>query len=111
MTSKKEGNPTNVKKRILKFVCPFCYAYYEFYKAEITENPPKCDYCSIPLVERKEHIGKEMKCFDCLMAVDTPDGIWCLKFKGIVTELITDKCQEFISKSIISREERDDYEG
>ncbi len=100
-----------MKKRILKFVCPFCYACYEFYEAELKENPPKCDSCSIPLVERKEHLGKEMKCTDCLMALDTPDGIWCLKFKGIVTGLTADKCGDFVSKSIINCEERDDYEG
>ena len=86
MTSKKEGNPTSLKKRILKFVCPFCYAYYEFQKLQVSEEPPKCDYCNIPLIQQKEEIG--MRCLDCLLAFEIPEGIWCLKFKGLVNESI-----------------------
>lgn len=42
-----------------------------------------------------------MKCIGCLLAFEMPDGIWCLKFKGIVSEETAERCRDFLPRSFV----------
>ena len=52
---------------------------------------------------------EKLKCFDCIMALELPEGIWCIKFKGLVNEIMAEKCENFVGKKILGC--GDDYEG
>ena len=44
---------------------------------------------------------KPLKCLDCLMAFETPAGLWCLKFKDFVNQKMADMCEDYIGPGYI----------
>ena len=42
-----------------------------------------------------------MKCKYCVCGIEIPEGIWCLKFKGISNEEMAEQCQEFVHKKYL----------
>ena len=66
--------------------------------------------CGKPTVGCGNTNGNILKCLDCLMGMETPDGIWCLKFKGLVNETMAGKCKEFMKKETAQAEESDRYD-
>jgi len=51
-----------------------------------------------------------MKCMGCLLAFELPDGIWCLKFKGIVDSVTAEKCRDFLPRSFCQMKESENNE-
>ena len=51
-----------------------------------------------------------VKCIDCLLSMETPEGIWCLKFKGLVNESMAEKCRDFMKKNVSNSRRDDQYE-
>jgi len=42
-----------------------------------------------------------LKCFNCICAVETPDGLWCIRFKGIPKKMMARECKNFVDKRAI----------
>jgi hypothetical protein len=41
-----------------------------------------------------------MKCVDCICAIKImPKGVWCVRFKGVPTKEMVEKCKDFVDKS------------
>lgn len=85
-------------------VCPYCYTLNKSNPAEHVKAP-KCMKCGRPLTGQAGVNGNMMKCLDCLMGMETPDGVWCVRFRGLVNEEILKKCREFISKDTMHSKE------
>jgi hypothetical protein len=49
---------------------------------------------------RNNHIYN-MKCLDCICGIETPDGVWCVRFKCIPDRKTARKCRNFLSRSLI----------
>jgi len=47
---------------------------------------------------------------DCLLAFEMPDGVWCLKFKGIVSDETAAKCRDFLPKHFGGCKECEEHE-
>ena len=39
-----------------------------------------------------------MKCYTCICGIMLPEGIWCVRFKGLATEEMASKCRKFVDK-------------
>ena len=44
--------------------------------------------------------GTGMKCLDCVCGIETEDGIWCVRFKGVPSKDMANKCQNFLPRGI-----------
>lgn len=51
-----------------------------------------------------EYTKRPLKCLDCLMAIDTPAGLWCLKFKGLVNEKMAEQCDDYIGQYLAEKD-------
>lgn len=92
---------------ILRFACPFCYAIYDIPEKELSKDNLLCSHCSTPLIMQIDRPSDSMKCLDCILAIEVPDGIWCLKFKGLASEEMAISCGDFLARDILG----EDYEG
>jgi hypothetical protein len=95
------SNANGIEKKNKNFVCPFCNAFYQFSKAEISNSYPKCDQCGILLLPFKERSGNKMKCLACILAIEVPEGLWCIKFRGLASEEMAATCSDFLSRDIL----------
>jgi hypothetical protein len=89
-------------KEFIEFVCPGCFVSYEFCKSELNGlngSVPTCDYCNLALVRCEKVL--DMKCWDCLCGIESPDGIWCIRFKGIPTKAMAERCREYVNRRVV----------
>ena len=103
-----EGSSDANKKDTIRYVCPSCFVSHELNKDDQGREPPMCDHCNEPLIKERNGKTNGMKCMDCLLSMETPAGIWCLKNKSIVTENLARNCGRFVNKRIVDSKERDE---
>jgi hypothetical protein len=95
---------------VVSFVCPYCHAVSKINKSEFQSITQICNSCGKRLTGNYSCTESSLKCFDCILSMETPDGIWCLKSKKMVNETMARNCGDFVNKKIVHSREGDNNE-